>query len=61
MQTIETLNHHRSTLKGGGKIVIIDPGAVLTAEATAMLQALHSRSTGGVDEHLKVLAEKGAD
>jgi len=61
MQTIEMLNHHRSTLKGGGKIVIIDPGAVLSAEALAMLQALHSRSTGGVDEHLNVLAEKGAD
>ena len=61
MQTIEMLNHHRSMLKGGGKIVIIDPGAILTAEAMAMLQALHSRSTGGVDEHLKVLAEKGAD
>ena len=61
MQTIETLTHHRSRLSGGGKIVIIDPGAVLSAEAMAMLQALHSRSTGGVDEHLKILAEKGAE
>ncbi len=61
MKTIETLNHHRSQLAAGGKIVIIDPGATLSAEALAMLQALHSRSVGGVDEHLTVLAEKGAD
>ena len=26
-----------------------------------MLQALHSRSTGGIENHLQVLAEKGAD
>lgn len=61
MQNIENLNHTRAALGSGGKIVIIDPGATLTAEALAMLQALHSRSTGGVDEHLKILAEKGAD
>lgn len=61
MQNIENLNHVRVSLSGEGKIVIIDPGATLTAEALAMLQALHSRSTGGIDEHLKVLAEKGAD
>lgn len=61
MQKIENLNHTRVALGSGGKIVIIDPGATLTAEALAMLQALHSRSTGGVDDHLKVLAEKGAD
>ena len=61
MQNIENLNHTRAPLGSGGEIVIIDPGATLTAEALAMLQALHSRSTGGVDEHLKILAEKGAD
>ncbi|MFM2423961.1 MAG: hypothetical protein RLZZ70_350 [Candidatus Parcubacteria bacterium] len=61
MKTIDNLNHHRSQLTSGGKIVIIDPGATLSAEALAMLQALHSRSVGGVDEHLTVLAEKGAD
>jgi len=61
MKTIETLKHHVSPLPNGGQIVVIDPGAVLSAEAMAMLQALHSRSTGGINEHLKVLAERGAD
>ncbi len=61
MTTIEQLEHHTTHLKGGGKIVIIDSGAVLTAEMTAMLQALHSRSTGGIDAHLQVLAKVGAD
>jgi thymidylate synthase ThyX len=61
MKTLADLNHHTTRLSGGGKIVILDPGAVLTPEATSMLQALHSRSVGGIDEHLKVLAEKGPD
>ncbi len=61
MKTIEQLNHHRETLPDGGQIVILDPGATLSPEATAMLQALHSRSTEGIDGHLKVLAERGAD
>lgn len=61
MSSIEKLNHHETKLDAGGKIVVIDSGAVLTAEMTAMLQALHSRSTGGIDNHLKVLAERGAD
>lgn len=59
--SIENLNHHTTNLSRGGKIVVIDPGAALSAEALAMLQALHSRSVGGVSEHLKVLAEKGPD
>ncbi len=58
---LEDLNHHTTTLSGGGKIVILDPGAILTPEATSMLQALHSRSVGGISEHLKVLAEKGPE
>ncbi len=61
MKNLADLNHHTTTLSGGGKIVILDPGAVLTPEATSMLQALHSRSVGGVSEHLTVLAEKGPD
>lgn len=61
MSTLEQLNHHTIYLEGGGKIVIIDSGAVLTAEMTSMLQALHSRSTGGIDEHLQVLAKRGPE
>jgi thymidylate synthase ThyX len=61
MSTIEQLKHHQTDLEGGGKIVVLDSGAVLTAEMTAMLQALHSRSTEGIHGHLKVLAERGAD
>jgi thymidylate synthase ThyX len=58
---MQNLNHYKASLPGGGHIVVIDPGASLTAEALAMLQALHSRSVGGVESHLEVLAEKGAD
>lgn len=58
---MQNLNHFKADLPGGGQIVVIDPGASLTAEALAMLQALHSRSIGGIDSHLEVLAERGAD
>ncbi len=61
MKEITDLQHHVAPLSHGGKIVVIDPGATLDAEATAMLQALHSRSTEGIDGHLKVLAERGAE
>jgi len=61
MSSIEQLKHHETKLDPGGKIVVIDSGAVLTAEMTAMLQALHSRSTEGIEGHLQVLAERGAD
>lgn len=58
---IKNLKHHELPLSDGGKVVILDPGATLTPEMTAMLQALHSRSIGGINSHLKILAEKGAD
>lgn len=61
MTEIAKLQHTVLSLTAGGKVVVIDNGAILTSEATAMLQALHSRSTEGIDGHLKVLAERGAD
>lgn len=61
MKKITELQHHSTPLSHGGKIVVIDPGATLNAEATAMLQALHSRSSEGINGHLKVLAERGPE
>jgi len=61
VQSISYLDHKIESLSDGGHIVVLDPGATLNAEATAMLQALHSRSTGGIFRHLEVLAEKGPD
>jgi len=61
MSSIEQLKHREVALSPGGKVVVLDSGAVLTAEMTAMLQALHSRSTEGIDGHLDVLAKRGAD
>ncbi len=56
-----TLKHSVRKLHGGGKVLVLDTGAVITPEAQAMLQALHSRSVGGVVENLEILSEKGAD
>lgn len=58
--TFEELKHVRKPLSGSGKVVVLDTGALITAEADAMLQALHSRSIGGIDSHLLKLAQKGA-
>lgn len=61
MSTLDTLTHTRKTLSGGGQVVVLNTGAVINPESEAMLQALHSRSTEGIDGHLKILAEKGSE
>lgn len=58
---MENLQHVTKTLTGGGMVFGLDTGAVINASAEAMLQALHSRSTGGIKHHLEVLKEKGAE
>jgi thymidylate synthase ThyX len=58
---LSNLKHTTVSLKNGSEIIILDTGSVIDAEAEAMLQALHSRSTGGLRNHLGILAEKGAD
>lgn len=60
-QRILELKHVIRALPGGGLVLVLNTGAVITPEAEAMLQALHSRSTGGIRGHLKVLAEKGVE
>lgn len=57
--SIGDLVHPTRQLEDGSMILVLNTGAVIGPEAVAMLQALHSRSTGGVLEHLKVLAVVG--
>lgn len=55
------LKHATRDLPGGGFALVLNTGAIITPEAEAMLQALHSRSVGGIREHLKTLAGKGPE
>lgn len=58
---IDNLKHSQVQIKGGGKVIVLDTGSVIGPESAAMLQALHSRSIGGLESHLKILSEKGPD
>jgi thymidylate synthase ThyX len=60
-EALDKLVHHQVEISGGGKVIILDTGAVIGPESAAMLQALHSRSIGGLESHLKILAAKGAE
>ena len=55
------LSHVEKKLSNGGMVLVLDLGATIDAQAEAMLQALHSRSTGGIKKHLEVLMERGAE
>lgn len=61
MANIHEISHSRAALSGGGQVVVLNTDATIGPESEAMLQALHSRSIEGIDGHLAVLAEKGAD
>ena len=61
MSTIAAITHTRQSLKNGGQVVVLNTDATINAESEAMLQALHSRSTEGIDGHLEILAEKGSE
>ncbi len=61
MSSLEKLNHVSKKIKGGGEVIVLDTGAVIDAEAEAMLQALHSRSTEGLRGHLEILAKRGPE
>jgi len=59
--SLSSLKHLKHVLPDGGKVILLDNGAVIDAEAGAMLQALHSRSAKGIEDHLLILEEKGAE
>ena len=58
---IDNLKHSKEEIKDGGVVIVLDTGSVIGPESAAMLQALHSRSIGGLESHLKILSEKGPD
>lgn len=60
-ENIENLKHNETEIKGGGVVIVLDTGSVIGPESEAMLQALHSRSVGGLKGHLKILAERGSE
>lgn len=53
--------HAVEELSQGGFVLVLNNEAKIDGQAEAMLQALHSRSTGGIHHHLQILAEKGAE
>jgi len=59
--SLESLSHVTKKLPGGGLVLVLNTGAAINPEAEAMIQALHSRSVGGVASHLEKLQEKGAE
>ncbi|MDO8565320.1 MAG: FAD-dependent thymidylate synthase [bacterium] len=59
MPKIQELKHIRRATPSGAKIIVLDTGALLSPEDIAMIQALHSRSTRGLDGHLEVLNKRG--
>ncbi len=58
---IKSINHTSKNIVGGGTVLILNTGSVITPESEAMLQALHSRSIGGIKNHLEVLSQKGPE
>lgn len=53
--------HSVENLSEGGFVLALNTESQIDGQAEAMLQALHSRSTGGIKHHLKMLKEKGAE
>lgn len=61
MMNLKSVKHTEKALPNGGMVLILNTGAIIGPESEAMLQALHSRSIGGIRSHLKILAEKGPE
>lgn len=61
MPSINSLTHATRKLSNGGMVLALNVGADITPESQAMLQALHSRSTGGIKAHLETLIKGGSE
>lgn len=55
------LRHKVAYTKRGAMVLLLDRGEIISPEDNAMLMALHSRSTGGVLQHLDTLIRKGSE
>lgn len=53
MSTVDDYILAEELIPGGGSVFLLNIRAEITAEDSAMLQALHSRSIGGIKGHLK--------
>jgi len=58
---LHSIKHVQKNLPNGALVLVLQTGAIITPESEAMLQALHSRSIGGIKKHLEVLALKGPE
>ncbi len=58
---LQSIKHVEKELPNGAMVLILETGSVIRPESEAMLQALHSRSIGGIRKHLEVLAAKGPE
>ena len=61
MTKLDSLKHTKVSIIGGGHVIVLNTGAVIGPESEAMLQALHSRSSGGLEAHLEALSKRGSD
>ncbi|KND50148.1 MAG: Thymidylate synthase thyX [Parcubacteria bacterium C7867-008] len=60
MREVSDLLHHSAQLSGGGEVLVLNTGALITSEDKAMLGAMDSRSVGGIRKHLTRLGKSGS-
>lgn len=59
MPELSELKHVTRTTSRGAEVIVLNTGSAIPPDAVAMLQALHSRSVGGLKAHLEILSKKG--
>ena len=56
---LKRLTHTTRITTSGAQVIVLRPGAIIDAESEAMIQAMHSRSPGGLFQHLVALMKSG--